>query len=42
MREKERLWIWLGGEDMGRVGEGGTKIRIYYMKNSIFNKKGKF
>ena len=30
-----------GREELGEVGRGETIIRIYYMKKSIFNKKGK-
>lgn len=35
MRDKERVWIWMGGEDRGGVGEE-TVILIYCMKKISF------
>lgn len=31
LREKERVWIWVGGWNLGGVGGGKLIIRIYYM-----------
>lgn len=28
-KEKEKVWIWMGVEDLGRAEEGETVIRIY-------------
>lgn len=36
-REKERVWVWVGGKDLGAVEGNKFAIRIYYMKKSIFN-----
>lgn len=36
-REKEWVWMWMDGEDLGGVGKGETMMKIYSMKN-IFNK----
>lgn len=30
------LWSWLGGEELGGVGGGETRIRIHYIK--LFSK----
>lgn len=36
--KKERVWVWVGSW-VGRIWEKETVIRIYCMKNSIFNFK---
>lgn len=33
---KQRVWIWVGEEDLGRAGRGETVINIYCMENIYF------
>lgn len=38
MSNRERMWIWVGGEVLGR---GNTIIGIYHMKDIYFSIKKK-